>query len=136
MLFNYIGKMTVYPRSDVFKDSQFDTPLILKDSNQAEADALAAASSGDVVGYETSFDMGVMEGNTFISGKVNVGDPETISQAEADEASLNMSAPQQTFGASGLPMAATRWGGWFEQTQEVRLIQVLMEQSVLLLVLM
>ncbi len=117
LLFNYIGKMTVYPRSDVFKDSQFDTPLILKDSNKAEADALAAASSGDVVGYETSFDMGVMEGNTFISGGVNK-DTETISQAEASEASLNMSAPQQTFGASGLPMAATRWGGWFEQTQE------------------
>ena len=62
LLFNFTGKMELFPRSDNFASTSTMEPMHLTSSNQAAVQAAAAAitASKNVIGSSTSISMGAV----------------------------------------------------------------------------
>ena len=120
LLFTYNGKMTVYPRSDYHRDVTNQDPLRITQSNKATAEAAAAASSGNVVGYDTSFSMGAYYGSDaeYVVGG-HQKDTQTIEASNADNpGSLNIDVNGSFEGGEGLFGQVFGNTGLFEQVSE------------------
>ena len=124
LLFNFTGKMDLFPRSDNFPDDVTPLqPMNLTASNQADIQAVAASvnASQNVVGSTTTFEMGaVNSAGQFVAGGVNTNTQKVeFTPAEGSDGSFSATGHGQVVG--GLPETMTTprpGGGWFEEIKE------------------
>lgn len=123
LLFNYTGKMDLFPRSDNFASTSAMEPMNLHSSNQAAVQAAAASitASKNVVGSSTSFEMGgISAGGGFTAGGSN-SSTETIN---FDGGSLGPGSYSNTTTETipgGMPESMTTpdpRNGWWELVEE------------------
>lgn len=127
LLFNYIGKMELFPRSDNWAETSNLQPMNLTASNQAGAQAVAASvnASQNIVGSSTTFEMGavVNTGTTcnpsqqFVPGASNQT-TNTVEFTQGNDGSFQVSADAPITGGFPQTMIPVGGGGMWEQVSE------------------
>lgn len=122
LLFNYVGKMQLFPRSDNYPSVNTALePMNLTASNQAAVQAAAASvnASQNVVGSTTTFQMGgITEGGGFIAGGSNSSTTK-VEFSQTGEGAFSSTTTSPIPG--GIPesqQVPNLRTGWWEQVQE------------------
>ena len=122
LLFNFTGKMELFPRSDNFASSSTMEPMHLTSSNQAAVQAAAASitNSKNVIGSSTSITMGAVNQGGQTYGYTNKSTTTSSTFGTGGDGIPFTESETTSYDGAGPPGSTNPMnpGGWWEQVSE------------------